>query len=54
MRLERPMDTLGLYVHVPFCTTKCSYCDFYSVPLRRGNVRRVIEAMIREAEIRAS
>jgi oxygen-independent coproporphyrinogen-3 oxidase len=48
------MDTLGLYVHVPFCTTKCGYCDFYSVPLRRGNVRRVIEAMIREAEIRAS
>ena len=22
---------LGIYVHVPFCRSKCSYCDFYSV-----------------------
>ena len=23
---------LGLYVHVPFCRSKCDYCDFYSLP----------------------
>ncbi len=23
-------ETLGLYVHVPFCVKKCGYCDFYS------------------------
>ena len=22
---------LGIYVHVPFCRSKCHYCDFYSV-----------------------
>ncbi len=22
---------LGLYIHIPFCNSKCSYCDFYSV-----------------------
>lgn len=22
----------GVYVHVPFCRSKCAYCDFYSVP----------------------
>lgn len=23
---------LGLYIHVPFCVSKCPYCDFYSLP----------------------
>lgn len=23
--------TLGLYLHMPFCKSKCAYCDFYSV-----------------------
>lgn len=21
---------LGIYIHIPFCASKCSYCDFYS------------------------
>ena len=24
------MDSLGLYIHIPFCQAKCSYCDFIS------------------------
>ncbi|MDW8306997.1 MAG: radical SAM family heme chaperone HemW [Leptospiraceae bacterium] len=24
----------GLYIHIPFCDVKCSYCDFYSLPRR--------------------
>ncbi len=24
---------LGIYIHVPFCASKCPYCDFYSIPL---------------------
>lgn len=23
--------TLGLYLHIPFCRSKCAYCDFYSI-----------------------
>lgn len=27
------MHLEGLYIHIPFCKSKCSYCDFYSKPV---------------------
>ncbi len=29
---------LSLYVHIPWCLHKCSYCDFYSLPSAAGDV----------------
>ncbi len=29
---------LGIYVHVPFCRSKCQYCDFYSVTEKNDRV----------------
>lgn len=31
-----PAPKGGLYIHVPFCRTKCSYCDFFSLPVKEG------------------
>lgn len=41
----------GIYVHVPFCTVKCAYCDFYSVA-RRDMADRYIDAVGREYAVR--
>ena len=29
---------LGIYIHVPFCRSKCQYCDFYSVTTKENRV----------------
>ncbi|MCY2927693.1 MAG: hypothetical protein NT031_20075, partial [Planctomycetota bacterium] len=35
----------ALYVHVPFCRRKCSYCDFYSLAIGRGGGGAYLEAL---------
>jgi oxygen-independent coproporphyrinogen-3 oxidase len=41
----------SLYVHVPFCAQKCSYCAFYSEASSGELVNRYVGALIRELEI---
>lgn len=43
-------DVPGLYVHVPFCRTKCRYCGFYSEPVAEYDAGAVVNAMIAEME----
>jgi oxygen-independent coproporphyrinogen-3 oxidase len=43
----------GLYVHVPFCVSKCAYCDFYSLPNRLDLVPAYVDAVLTEARPRA-
>ena len=28
---QKNKTPLGIYIHVPFCRSKCQYCDFYSI-----------------------
>jgi putative oxygen-independent coproporphyrinogen III oxidase len=44
---------LGLYVHVPFCAVRCSYCDFSSGTLSAHALERYLTGMEREAARRA-
>lgn len=37
----------GLYIHIPFCASKCGYCDFYSVTDRSGR-RAYADTVLRE------
>lgn len=41
------MNTLGLYIHVPFCGKKCRYCDFYSVSYTKSNADAYADAVVR-------
>lgn len=41
---------LGLYFHIPFCRSKCTYCDFYSYIARPEVHSRYVDALVRTAE----
>ena len=41
----------GLYIHIPFCRSKCAYCDFFSTPDSRW-MNRYIPALLSEFSMR--
>ncbi len=46
-----PMTKTGLYIHVPFCSSKCNYCDFNSYAGRFDVAESYFEALKREIEL---
>jgi len=38
----------SVYIHIPFCKSKCLYCGFYSKPPNQYDVKRVLNAEIAE------
>ena len=37
----------GVYIHIPFCDTKCGYCDFYSIT-NHSSRNTFLEALLKE------
>lgn len=43
-------ETIGIYVHIPFCMRKCNYCDFPSLPGMDDFFQDYADAVCREIE----
>src|SRR6202008_4998786 len=43
-----PPMTLGIYIQVPFCQTKCTYCNFHTGVVSRDRYQPYANAICRE------
>ncbi len=41
----------GIYIHIPFCKSRCRYCDFYSTT-QLARRKDYVDALLREIEMR--
>lgn len=43
--------SIGLYIHFPFCTKKCYYCDFYSIT-ELNLIEKFTNSLLKEMDLR--
>lgn len=43
----------GIYIHIPFCKRKCTYCDFASFPDKLGFAESYMACLYKEIEMRS-
>lgn len=41
-------NSLGIYIHIPFCIRKCNYCDFLSYPMSSEAQKHYVDALLFE------
>ncbi|NOS68436.1 MAG: radical SAM family heme chaperone HemW [Verrucomicrobia bacterium] len=54
MSASNASPVCGLYIHVPFCAQKCSYCAFFSEASSGELIQRYVSALVREIELVAA
>lgn len=42
------MKKLSIYIHIPFCKSKCAYCDFVSFKCNEESVKKYVQSLIAE------
>ena len=45
------MKNLGIYIHIPFCLSKCHYCDFVSFPHQEALFPSYTQALLTEISL---
>ena len=45
------MYSAGIYIHIPYCTIKCIYCDYFSVTDQEKTIPKFISAIDREIQM---
>lgn len=43
-------NSIGLYIHIPFCKSKCYYCDFYSIPSNESSYDEYVDVLCKKIE----
>lgn len=43
-------NSLGIYIHIPFCVKKCRYCDFLSGPAGKDVQKQYVDKLLEEIE----
>jgi len=44
------MTQAGVYIHIPFCRSRCSYCDFATDIYNRALAEKYVDAVVKEIE----